>query len=69
MHKYTICMYTKHIIDVKQRDTNNLWKPQFLSSFNMGNIIYVECNENNVTYLNALYKEKLVDTKGGNENP
>ena len=68
MHKYTVRMYTTHIIDVKQRDTNNLWKPQFLSSFNMGNIIFVECNENNVTYLNALYKEKLVDTNGGNEN-
>ena len=69
MHKYTVRMYTTHIIDVKQRDTNNLWKPQFLSSFNMGNIIFVECSENNVTYLNALYKEQLVDTNGGNENP
>ena len=35
----------------------------------MGNIIFVECNENNVTHLNALYKEKLEDTNGGNQNP
>jgi hypothetical protein len=31
----------------------------------MGNIIFVECSENNVTYLNALCKEKLVDTNYG----
>jgi hypothetical protein len=58
--------YTRYMgaIDIKLR--NNSWKPLFVSSFNMGNIIFVKflsqaiagdkMQLNNVTHIKTLYK-------------